>query len=270
MAIFVAADNRAESSPTTDKITTPISASSTVYITDAGTGQTLSKTLQQILDDVKTLPYNFNGYYLVALNVDEYYILPVKYTPDNNKAYIGNSPFVAPSASDVWKGYAGVANRNDGGAYDYYYNYGTLVNRGYSWSGYRSDYRASDNKYYSCFAGFTKNGKWFPSVIVVDADTCYINGEQSITDIIGTGGGATHIAKVTGLLSTLESNLSDILIVAGGGGGGLIKEGTAYRGSDAGGMEGNGDNSAGQSTGYAFGQGDEGCGGGLYGGNKAT
>ena len=35
----------------------------------------------------------------------------------------------------------------------------------------------------------------------------------------GNGGGATHIAKVTGLLNTLENNLSDILIVAGGGGG---------------------------------------------------
>lgn len=33
-----------------------------------------------------------------------------------------------------------------------------------------------------------------------------------------TGGGATHIAKITGLLSDLEMNKSDILIVAGGGG----------------------------------------------------
>ena len=34
------------------------------------------------------------------------------------------------------------------------------------------------------------------------------------------GGGATHIAKVSGLLSTLSSNRSNILIVSGGGGGG--------------------------------------------------
>lgn len=34
-----------------------------------------------------------------------------------------------------------------------------------------------------------------------------------------TGGGATHIARVTGLLSTLSAKISDILIVAGGGGG---------------------------------------------------
>ena len=35
----------------------------------------------------------------------------------------------------------------------------------------------------------------------------------------GGGGGATHIAKRSGLLSTLEEYISDILIVAGGGGG---------------------------------------------------
>ena len=34
-----------------------------------------------------------------------------------------------------------------------------------------------------------------------------------------SGGGATHIATVTGVLSSLESNQSSILIVAGGGGG---------------------------------------------------
>ena len=35
----------------------------------------------------------------------------------------------------------------------------------------------------------------------------------------GSGGGATHIAFKSGLLSTLESNKSDILMVSGGGGG---------------------------------------------------
>lgn len=33
------------------------------------------------------------------------------------------------------------------------------------------------------------------------------------------GGGATHIAKVTGELASLSSNSSQVLIVAGGGGG---------------------------------------------------
>ena len=34
-----------------------------------------------------------------------------------------------------------------------------------------------------------------------------------------SGGGATHIGKVSGLLNTLSNNISDIIIVAGGGGG---------------------------------------------------
>ena len=87
------------------------------------------------------------------------------------------------------------------------------------------------------------------------------------------GGGATHIAKVTGQLKDLSSNLSDILIVSGGGGGGMLVGETEYAGADAGGISGSGDNSADQSTGYAFGQGESGAdvsggGGGLYGGYK--
>lgn len=42
------------------------------------------------------------------------------------------------------------------------------------------------------------------------------------------GGGATHIAKRTGLLYTLSSNLNDILIVAGGGGGIGVYNGNVF------------------------------------------
>lgn len=72
------------------------------------------------------------------------------------------------------------------------------------------------------------------------------------------GGGATHIAKITGQLKDLSSHLSDILIVSGGGGGGMLIGDTVYPGADAGGIAGNSDNSANQSTGYAFGQGENG------------
>ena len=97
-----------------------------------------------------------------------------------------------------------------------------------------------------------------------------LSGALPPTDIIGTGGGATHIAKVTGLLSSLSSNLSDVLIVAGGGGGGMIYENTAYRGADAGGITGNSDTSGNQSIGYSFGQGESpGGGGGYHGGYSA-
>ena len=43
-----------------------------------------------------------------------------------------------------------------------------------------------------------------------------------------TGGGATHVAKVTGVLSTLSGNISNILIVAGGGGGGAGTAGSNW------------------------------------------
>lgn len=83
----------------------------------------------------------------------------------------------------------------------------------------------------------------------------YVPPVQTYTS---NGGGATHIAKVTGQLKDLSSNLSDILIVSGGGGGGMLIGDTAYPGADAGGIAGNGDNSADQTTGYAFGQGENG------------
>ena len=88
-----------------------------------------------------------------------------------------------------------------------------------------------------------------------------ISGSQ-ITPPVQTytsnGGGATHIAKVTGQLKDLSSHLSDILIVSGGGGGGMLIGDTVYPGADAGGIAGNSDNSADQTTGYAFGQGENG------------
>ena len=95
----------------------------------------------------------------------------------------------------------------------------------------------------------------------------------SVQSITSNGGGATHIAKVTGQLKDLSSHLSDILIVSGGGGGGMLIGDTVYPGADAGGIAGNSDNSADQATGYAFGQGESGSdvsggGGGLYGGYK--
>lgn len=46
------------------------------------------------------------------------------------------------------------------------------------------------------------------------------------------GGGATHIATRTGLLSELSSHLSDVLIVAGGGGSGLAIDSSAWDGSE--------------------------------------
>ena len=104
--------------------------------------------------------------------------------------------------------------------------------------------------------------------------------DKSDDEASGAGGGATHIAKVSGLLSTLENNNDDILIVAAGGGGGSW---TNTAGSGGGFIGGNGNQEglgATQTTGYKFGHGGDGAnntnspggggGGGYYGGNVGT
>ncbi len=103
----------------------------------------------------------------------------------------------------------------------------------------------------------------------------------------GSGGGATHIAEKSGLLSTLQNNLNDILIVSGGGGGacGDLNE-TEYNGGSGGGFSGTSLNSIASSgnqlssgidangiTTSSFGQGgiagnEGGGGGGYYGGGS--
>lgn len=179
--------------------------------------------------------------------------------------YCCDSTWIGYSAIGVASGFAGVPTNSKR-----WYFYGENNCDQSSQSTYDNNFTANGRVYVAPW-GVSET---YPTIaVLIDFDsTVYLN-EIDITpssDVYGSGGGATHIAKVTGVLSALSSNLSDILLVAGGGGGGLIREGTAYVGSDAGGISGNGDNSADQSTGYAFGQGDEGCGGGLYGGNKPS
>ena len=57
--------------------------------------------------------------------------------------------------------------------------------------------------------------------------------------LTSAGGGATHIAKISGLLSTLENKKNDILIVSGGGGGAGFQNNTlAGNGGSGGGFKG--------------------------------
>ena len=105
----------------------------------------------------------------------------------------------------------------------------------------------------------------------------------------GSGGGATHIAKVSGLLSTLENNKDDIIIVSAGGGGAdtnsydssLSHSGTNGSGISSSTTAGqkNSCTIATQTTGYSFGQGGNytskthgagGGGGGFYGGGGGS
>lgn len=95
----------------------------------------------------------------------------------------------------------------------------------------------------------------------------------------GGGGGATHIAKVSGLLSTLESNKDSIIMVSGGAGG---QSASSLQAGSGGGFRGGistvtNQSIVSQDTGYAFGKGQDasgtaasdgvgGGGGGFYGG----
>ena len=114
------------------------------------------------------------------------------------------------------------------------------------------------------------------------------------SDDSGGGGGATHVAKVTGLLSELESLKSSIVLVAGGGGGngcltdtggaggglvGMDGIGTRYGESGTGGTQTSpGITREGASEGAGFGiggssarsHGSGGGGSGLYGGSAGS
>lgn len=81
----------------------------------------------------------------------------------------------------------------------------------------------------------------------------------STTRYTGSGGGATHIALVTGELNsfadTLDENLNNILIVAGGGGAaGYYSSSTNNKGGNAGGFIGNSGTNTGNTT-YPYGEG---------------
>ena len=67
------------------------------------------------------------------------------------------------------------------------------------------------------------------------------NGCTSVNHLYGAGGGATHIALSSGLLSTFENNQDDLLIVSGGGGGGRWQanyEASRGKGGSGGGIVG--------------------------------
>ena len=122
-----------------------------------------------------------------------------------------------------------------------------------------------------------------------------VTGSREVNHMTASGGGATHIASISGILSTLENNKNDIFIVSGGGGGGRNQSNHSEAarwgfGGSGGGMNGGGPKSslasttsytvvsslAGtQTSGYAFGQGESvsvqsAGGGGFYGGYSGS
>ncbi|BCS85846.1 hypothetical protein prwr041_17390 [Prevotella herbatica] len=107
-----------------------------------------------------------------------------------------------------------------------------------------------------------------------------VTGNNSVNHYTSSGGGATHIANIPGLLSTLNSNRSAIFIVAGGGGGArdqinLEPASRHGNGGSGGGLSGGGECGGTQTTGYSFGLGqsvigDSAGGAGWYGGYSGS
>ena len=104
--------------------------------------------------------------------------------------------------------------------------------------------------------------------------------DRADNEAAGAGGGATHIATKSGLLSSLSGNNDKILIVAGGGGGKSWNTDGGNGGGYIGGAAGDG-RKANQTTGYSFGKGENatgvgdsdghgGGGGGYWGGYESS
>lgn len=140
-------------------------------------------------------------------------------------------------------------------------------------------------------------GKGADGVVGQDSAGGYNGGGIGVWDklddeVCGGGGGATHIALVSGLLSTLQNQKDKVLIVAGGGGGAAASPDA--NGGDGGGERGSNGTppsnhtsadygkGGSQTSGYAFGRGQNatdysvynqevaGGGGGWYGGTSGV
>ena len=153
-------------------------------------------------------------------------------TPLINKVwsyeYTGEEEMFVPICNgnyklEVWGARGGSYNTTDRGGYGGY-SVGTI------------NLRENTNIYINvgghgtCTSGLSPGG--------------YNGGGASTKDttyFTGSGGGATHVAFKSGLLSTLSNNIDDIIIVAGGGGGvAQNSKGTSIgRGGSAGGYIGN-------------------------------
>ena len=128
-----------------------------------------------------------------------------------------------------------------------------------------------NSTYYGGYGGYSSG-----TIYLNKDETIYINvGGQPLNDIGGyngggsintdsynanygyAGGGATHIAKKSGLLYTLEDDKNSIIIVSGGGGG-ANHRGENYgegNGGSAGGYIGSNGQSVNHSNGYGYGYG---------------
>ena len=128
-------------------------------------------------------------------------------------------------------------------------------------------------------------GKGSDGVVGIDVPGGYNGGGSGTWDhgdneSAGAGGGATHIALKSGLLSELSEDVDNVLIVAGGAGGKSWNTNGGSGGGFTGGPAGDG-RTADQTSGYQFGKGQNatgtgannghgGGGGGFYGGYESS
>lgn len=151
------------------------------------------------------------------------------YTGDEQ---IFNIPYTGIYQLEVW-GAQGGSISNDGGEY-----FGD-VNAVGGYGGYATGYISltKDEKLYINVGGKGKAGNGDTIGIDNNNDNIpdfYENGYYggyngggfarnnrfySLGNYVGSGGGATHIARRSGLLYSLQENVDDVLIVAGGGAG---------------------------------------------------
>lgn len=159
------------------------------------------------------LTYNFGGYFFKRKVIVGEYAYNFDYTG-------ALQTFTVPTTGyyqlETWGAQGGEAtfgiNRNRGG-----------------YGGYSKGvvYLTSGSSLYIYVGGAGQGGIASGATLTSSTSTTGYNGGGYIgfypsNSLHGGGGGATHIATVTGLLSTLSANQSTILIVAGGGGGGGV------------------------------------------------
>ncbi len=223
------------------------------------------------------LHYNFNGQIIRRKIIVGDFIKEFEYIPSEQ---IYKAPYSGTYILEVWGAEGGSVNSN--------------VNKG-GYGGYSVGkvHLEKNEIVYVNVGGKGKDGDSMESASIIGG---YNGGGSAFgnTDkYVSSGGGATHIAKISGELSSLSDKLESILIVAGGGGGAAY-EGTAFNanGGSGGGINGvmststnsnyvsSGATQTSSGTGFypgTFGKGgcnatSNGCsggGGGLYGGDAA-
>ncbi len=169
---------------------------------------------------------------------------PINYTGDTvfNFDYTGEEQtFVAPvsgtykletwgaQGADTYSNINGIMSKIGGsGGYSSGYINFNIGNRLYVYVGQggTSTNEASINLTENCSAPETFNG----------GGSAFV---ANCVDSAGSGGGATHIATKSGLLSTLENSKKDIIIVSSGGGGSYSYYAFAADGGSGGGFNGN-------------------------------